>query len=326
MNMRKPFITLLSFGLFMCAVAVKAQQAATAVSAYTPPVVTISGDTTVVQNCGQVSTRPVVHLTARASQGSTPVRYVWTTQAGTIEGNGPTATWTLDGVAPGYYRANLEALSGSSNDHCQVFASTLVLVECPPAPECPQLTVSCPSPVEVGKPIEFVSTVKGAIGNSPLVYNWTVSAGTIIEGQGTSSIKVSTAGLEGESITASASLAGYDAASTRCSASCLFQVPIAQTCRKFDEYPEISRNEEKARLDNLGVALQNDPFATAYVIVHPAENGKPGDVDRRSRNVTDYLINSRGMDGKRIVVQIGSVRPDSMVEIWLCPRGVTPKP
>jgi hypothetical protein len=323
MNARKLFITVLSFVLLMCAVAVKAQEATTKVSAYTPPVVTISGDTTVVRNC-QVSTRPVVHLTAKATQGSTPVRYVWTTEAGTIEGNGATATWTLDGVAPGYYRANLEALSGSSNDHCQVFASTLVLVECPPAPECPQLSISGPSLVEVGKPVEFISTVNGTVGNSPLVYNCTVSAGTIIEGQGTSSIRVSTAGLEGQSITASASLAGYDASSARCSASFSIPIPITQACRKFDEYPEISRNEEKARLDNLGVALQNDPFATAYVIVHPAEHGKPGDVDKRSHNVTDYLINSRGMDAKRIVVQIGSVRPDSMVEIWLCPRGITP--
>ena len=101
-------------------------------------------------------------------------------------------------------------------------------------------------------------------------------------------------------------------------------MPVPQTCRKFDEYPEITRNEEKARLDNLGVALQNDPFATAYVTIHPAAKGKPGDVEKRSRNITDYLINSRGMDIKRIVFKTGSVRPTSVVEIWLCPRGITP--
>lgn len=325
MTVRKLFITVLLFVLLTTAAAVSAQQATTEVSGYTPPVVTISGDTTVVRNCGQVSTRPVVNLTARATQGTTPARYVWTTEAGRIEGNGPSAVWTLDGVSPGYYRASLQALSGSTNDECQVFASTLVLVECPPVPECPQVQIVCPSQVALGRPIVFDSIVTGTLGTSPLVYNWTVSGGTIIEGQGTSSIKVTSTGLEGQSITASASLAGYDASSTRCSASCSVQIPVAQTCRKFDEYPEISRNEEKARLDNLGVALQNDPFATAYVIVHPGEPGKPGDVEKRSRNVTDYLINSRGMDGKRIVVQVGPARPEPSVEIWLCPRGVTPR-
>lgn len=323
MTVRKLFITVLLF-LSLTSAAVVSGQQATTVSGYTPPVVTISGDTTVVRNCGQVSTRPVVNLTARATQGATPARYVWTTEAGRIEGNGPTAVWTLEGVAPGYYRASLEALSGSTNDHCQIFASTLILVECPPVPECPQLRIECPSQIELGQPVVFDSTVTGTLGPSPLIYNWTVSAGTIIEGQGTSSIKVSTAGLDGQSITASASLAGYDASSARCSASCSVQIPIAQTCRKFDEYPEISRNEEKARLDNLGVALQNDPFATAYVIVHPGEHSKPGDVEKRSRNVTDYLINSRGMDSRRVVVQIGQPRPTAVVEIWLCPRGTTP--
>jgi len=200
-----------------------------------------------------------------------------------------------------------------------------VRVECPPVPECPQLQIVCPTQIELGQPVVFDSLVNGTVGTSPLVYNWTVSGGTIIDGQGTSSIKVNASGLEGQTLMATASLAGYDASSARCSASCSTQVPIAQTCRKFDEYPEISRNEEKARLDNLGVALQNDPFATAYVIIHLGQHAKPGDIDKRSRNVTDYLINARGLDSKRIVVQVGSARPETVVEIWLCPRGTTPR-
>jgi hypothetical protein len=162
------------------------------------------------------------------------------------------------------------------------------------------------------------------LGTSSLVYNWTISGGSIIDGQGTKSITVDTAGLEGQSLMATAVLAGYDNSNSRCSASCSFSVPVPVTCRKFDEYPEITRNEEKARLDNLGVELQNDPFATAYVTIHPAEQGKPGDVEKRSGNITDYLINSRGLDSKRIVFKTGSVRPTSFVEIWLCPRGINP--
>jgi len=33
--------------------------------------------------------------------------------------------------------------------------------------------------------------------------------------------------------------------------------------RKFDEYSKIQRNDEKARLDNYGIELQNDPTSTA---------------------------------------------------------------
>jgi hypothetical protein len=309
--------------LLMPAMSVIAQQSRIEQTNYLPPVVTISPDTTVIRNC-EPGAQPVVRLTAR-TQGKNPVRYVWTTEAGRIEGDGPSATWTLDGVAPGFYHASLEAVSGIPNESCQVFASTLVRVECPPVPECPQLQVVCPTQIELGQPVVFDSLVSGTIGSSPLVYNWTVSGGTIIEGQGTSSIKVNASGLEGQTLMASASLAGYPASSNaRCSASCSTQIPVAATCRKFDEYPEISRNEEKARLDNLGVALQNDPFSTAYVIIHPAEHAKAGDIEKRSHNVTDYLINSRGLDSKRIVIQVGSTRPEAVVEIWLCPRGTTP--
>ena len=305
---------------------VNAQQVTTKVSAtYTTPVVTISGDTSVVRNCGSTTGPAVVHLTAKTLQGTAPTRYVWTTNAGRIEGNGATAIWTLDGVAPGYYSAGLQTIGGTAYDECQVLASTLVRVECPLVPECPRLQILCPSGVETGQRIVFDSLVNGSLGTSPLVYNWTISGGSIIDGQGTRSITVDAAGLEGQSVTATAVLAGYDTSNSRCSASCSVSVPVRQTCRKFDEYPEITRNEEKARLDNLGVELQNDPFATAYVTIHPAEKGKPGDVEKRSRNITDYLINSRGLDIKRIVFKTGSVRPTSVVEIWLCPRGITPQ-
>ena len=314
--------------LFLTLVAVgsaNAQQAPAQIAVYTPPVITISGDAAVIRNCGPTAGKSEVHLTAQTSRGTTPTRYVWTTEAGRIEGNGATAIWTLDGVAPGYYRASLQAYGGTTNDECQVFASTLLTVECPPVPECPRLQILCPSGLEVGQRLVFDSLVSGTLGTSPLVYNWTISGGSIIDGQGTRSISVDTAGLEGQSLTATAMLAGYDSSNGRCSASCAVSIPVRQTCRKFDEYPEITRNEEKARLDNLGVELQNDPFATAYVTIHPSEHGKPGAAEKRSHNIIDYLINSRGLDSKRIVVTTGSARPTSVVEIWLCPRGLTPR-
>lgn len=311
--------------MVVASASVKAQQPGKQVAVYTPPVLTISGDAPVIRNCGPVAGKPEVHLTAQTTRGTTPTRYVWTTDAGRIEGNGATATWTLDGVAPGYYRASLQAFGGTTNDECQVFASTIVSVECPPVPECPRLQILCPSGIEAGQRITFDSLVSGSLGTSPFVYNWTISGGSIIDGQGTRSITVDTAGFEGQSVTATAVLAGYDASNGGCSASCSVSIPVPQTCRKFDEYPDITRNDEKARLDNLSVELQNDPFATAYVTIHPGEHGKSGDIDKRSRNIIDYLINARGLDSKRIVIKTGSMRPTSSVEIWLCPRGVTPR-
>ncbi len=92
-------------------------------------------------------------------------------------------------------------------------------------------------------------------------------------------------------------------------------------CRKFDEFPNIARNDEKAGLDNYGIELQNDPTSTAYVIVYPGQRGRPGDVQQHATRVVDYLANSRGIDKRRIVVIIGPARDELMVELWVCPQG-----
>jgi hypothetical protein len=156
----------------------------------------------------------------------------------------------------------------------------------------------------------------------PPIYNWSVSAGTITEGQGTSSIRVDTTGLAGQTVKASLSMGGL---TMDCSGSCAVSIPIpGAKCRKFDEFPDISRNDEKARLDNYGVEIQNDPTTTAYVVVYPARSGKRGEVQRHSARIVDYLVNSRAIDARRIVTLVGGARDELMVELWSCPQGKTP--
>jgi hypothetical protein len=95
-------------------------------------------------------------------------------------------------------------------------------------------------------------------------------------------------------------------------------------CRKFDEFPDLARNDEKARLDNYAIELQNDPTSTAYVIVYPGQQGRPGDLQKHTSRIVDYLLNSRGVDARRIVTLVGPVRPDLLVDLWACPRGGKP--
>jgi len=66
-------------------------------------------------------------------------------------------------------------------------------------PPCPTVSVSCPADVDLGAPITFTASVNG---DANVTYNWSVSAGTISGGQGTSSITVNTDGLGGQTVTA----------------------------------------------------------------------------------------------------------------------------
>lgn len=289
---------------------------------YSPPTLSLAANPTNIQVCEDGGTPPVVNLDARAiSPGGYPIRYSWRASAGRIQGDGANVSWNLAGAAPGYHRAFVDIDTGSGDELCQAFSSVTVLVNrCPPpTPVCPTVNISCPDNPVLGQPLDFTANVTG--GSGPHIYNWTVSAGTIISGQGTNSIKVDTTGLAGASVQAQLSMGGYP---MDCSATCVVQFPVPIECRKFDEFPDIARNDEKARLDNFAIELQNDPTSTAYVIVYPGQYGRSADVQKHTTRVVDYLMNSRGIDSRRIVTLVGPTRSELIVELWSCPQGGKP--
>ena len=296
------------------------------VSAVSAPLsLSLTADTNTVLACADGGA-PQVRLTANAvSPGGYPIKYKWTTDAGTISGDGPVVTWNLAGLTPGYHKASLDIASTGSDGSCQAFSSVSVLVKPCVAvqPVCPAIEISCPTNVAIDQPLTFTSRYSGGIpANVTPVYNWTVSAGTIIAGQGTDTIKVDTAGLAGQTVRASLSMGGYN---LECSADCAITIPLPRPySKKFDEFPDISRNDEKARLDNFGIELQNDPTATAYVVVYPGRSSKRADIQHHSSRIVDYLVNSRGLDQNRIKTLVGPARDELFVELWITPQGATP--
>jgi hypothetical protein len=315
------FLPIALVGFFAFATVANAQKVQVETRGFTPPNLSLVAEPRVVTVC-EGSGAGVVHLNARVTSNY-PISYRWTSNAGRIEGDGANVTWDLSGLQPGYYRAYVDIDTGSGDDACQAFASTAVLVNrCPPAPPvCPNVGIECPDRVVVGEPLVFRSTVTGGTSTIRPTYNWIVTAGRITAGQGTDTITVDTAGLAGQSVTATLSMGGYN---LDCSATCTVNFPVPVECRKFDEYPSIAYNDEKARLDNYAIELQNDPTATAYVIVYPGVRGKPSDVQRHTTRIVDYLVNSRGINGPRIVTLVGPARDVLMVELWLCPQGAKP--
>jgi hypothetical protein len=290
-----------------------------------PLTLSLTSDANIVSACADGGA-PTVHLTAKAvSPGGYPIKYKWSTTAGVISGEGPMVTWNLAGLRPGYHKASLDIQSVGSDASCQAFSSVSVLVNpCKPLqPVCPAIEIECPTSVGIDQPLTFRSTATGG-GNpaSPPVYSWTVSAGTIIEGQGTNTIRVDTSGLAGQTVRASLSIGGY---TIECAADCAVSIPLPKiSTRKFDEFPDISRNDEKARLDNFAIELQNDPTATAYVVVYPGRSGKRGEVQHHASRIVEYLVHSRGLDQRRIVTLVGPVRDTLFVELWITPQGATP--
>ena len=289
-----------------------------------PLSLSLTSDANIVRACDN-SGAPQVQLTAKAvSPGGNPIKYKWTTSDGTIIGEGPVVTWNLAGLKPGYHKASLDIQSAGNDGTCQAFSSVTVLVNaCAEVrPVCPAIEISCPTYVATDQPLTFTSRYSGGVpANITPVYNWTVSAGTIIEGQGTDTIRVDTKGLAGQTVRAALSMGGYN---LECAADCAVSIPLPKmVSRRFDEFPDISRNDEKARLDNFGIELQNDPTSTGYVIVYPGRASKRAEVQDHFGRVVDYLVNSRGMDASRIKTIEGPKRDQLHVELWVTPQGAT---
>jgi hypothetical protein len=319
------YVAPIAMVVFLSSAHVFGQKTRVISTATAPLTLSLTSDANSVRACDNGGA-PQVQLTAKAvSPGGNPIKYRWTASEGTISGDGPVVTWSLAGLKPGYHKASLDIQSDATDGSCQAFSSVNVLVNaCATVqPVCPAIEIACPTNVALGQPVTFTSHLSGGIpANTSAVYNWTVSAGTIISGQGTDTIKVDTTNLGGQSVTATLSVGGYN---LDCAASCSIVTPLpAPTNRKFDEFPDISRNDEKARLDNYMIELQNDPGATAYVIVYPGRTGKHGIVQQHAARIVDYLVNSRGLDKSRITTLVGPTRDQLNVELWVAPAGATP--
>ena len=300
-----------------------------------PPTVNLSADSSRVvlaADCsgGQIAdttcspTGTSVRLSANATDpdGDT-LLYTYSTTGGRIVGEGPTATLDLSGAQPGTYTVTVEVDDGCG---CVAFSSTSVTVEncpCVNAPiACPTVSVSCPDDVSAGSPITFTASVNGGDTNVTPTYNWTVSAGTISGGQGTSSITVDTTGLGNQTVTATVDVGGFDRTCSA-SSSCSTTVRAQILATKFDEYGNIRFNDEKARLDNYAIQLQNDPTARGQIIAYGGRVGRAGEAQARADRAKNYLVNERGISADRIDAIDGGFREELTVELWIVPSGAT---
>ena len=194
----------------------------------------------------------------------------------------------------------------------------------PTPSECPVVRVSCPDAVGEGDPATYTADVSGGDAGVTPTFNWTVSAGTISSGQGTTSITVDTAGTGGQTITATVDVGGY---ARECGTSSSCTISVAKKgppAVKFGEYatPDLSAN--KAQLDKWIDALQRDPTAQGYLIAYGGRTSRPDDAQRAADNATDYTMNVRKLDGARTLSGVGGYREQPTVELWIAPAGGAP--
>jgi hypothetical protein len=194
-----------------------------------------------------------------------------------------------------------------------------------PNNHCPTINISCPDLVSSGQPITFTADISGISPAAKLSYKWTVSPGTITEGQGSNSIKVDTDGLSGVVVTANLEVEGFD---SRCSsankATNSTTVMVSHPPRLFDQYGDIAFNDEKARLDNFAIQLQKDPGAQGYIIAYGGRVTFVDEAIERAERARNYLTSNYNVVNERIVMLDGGYREDLTIELFIIPTGRTP--
>src|SRR6185369_3728901 len=189
----------------------------------------------------------------------------------------------------------------------------------PPLPKSPcpfPVNISAPKQVNEGEIITYTADVAYG-GNAALRYNWKVtpSSAKIISGLGSPTLNVDSTGLGGQRITATltADDGSSDPACIQSAQAVSVITPLEKkiiVAREFDECNSCSLDDQKARLDNLAVELQNDPSTRAYILAYGGRMSPYGQVEKLMSRSRDYLITQRGIDASRIVVVNGGFREE----------------
>ena len=200
----------------------------------------------------------------------------------------------------------------------------------PPLPKSPcpfPVNISAPQQVSEGEIITYSADVPYT-GTADLNYKWKVtpSSARIISGLGSPTLNVDSTGLGGQRITAT--LVADDGSSDPACAQSAQAVSVVTPREKkvivsqeFDECNSCSLDDQKARLDNLAVEMQNDPSTRAYIIAYGGRMSPVNKVEKLMSRAREYLVTQRGIDDSRVVTVNGGFREEDSVELWIVPSG-----
>ena len=93
----------------------------------------------------------------------------------------------------------------------------------------------------------------------------------------------------------------------------------------FDEYGELSFNQEKPRLDNFASYLKkNEPTLLGYIIIYRARGMRSVDAEFRAKRAKNYMARVHSIENKRIVTIMGGCREHLEILLYAIPNSMKP--
>lgn len=186
---------------------------------------------------------------------------------------------------------------------------------------CPSISVTGPSLVTQPDATMFFSvTVGNEEKNYNVKYKWTVDKGKIINGQGTTTIQVSTEGLSDVSLTATFDIEGLpkDCINTDSETGVIAQRAINEV---HEYYPKLQINDELTRLDVFLATIDSrGKDLEGFMVFYIDEKNLPV-LKKRIKLITKYL-DRRNFPKSRITFAIiTDNKTKDYTYLWIMPPG-----
>ena len=190
--------------------------------------------------------------------------------------------------------------------------------DCDTLPQCPTISITGPAGItQPGDKFVFTGTVEGDVPTN-VSFQWEVSGGRIVEGQGTLRMSAYADWKQGgANVTATLNVLGLPSgcpksASESGGAMCMCQSVL------LDEFGKLASGAIKKKLDVLFAELDKNPNDQGYIILYGTEK----EMNSRERLILDS-IKFRSFDRPRITIARGGAHPAGTIytKLYRVPPG-----
>lgn len=252
------------------------------------------------------------------------VKYFWTISGGQIvEGQGTNILKAIQ--KPDDFGKTLTAtveIKGLPQGCLNIASASGEIIDPPP---CPAISVTGPNSLTpIGDSMTFTANL--GYDSYKFSFEWTVSAGTITKGQGTSTITVATnSDVAGQTITASVKISGLVEG---CKNKAIQSGEVEQQLPRcilprIDEYGKLSWRDERIRLETVANELVNDNKKMAYFIVNTNEKRYSQMLKIREAKIRKYLFEKHKISKERIRLVYGG-KGNYRTTVWITPIDAVP--
>jgi hypothetical protein len=195
------------------------------------------------------------------------------------------------------------------------------------AQNCPTISLSSPYEVNQGEMAVFTANVKDVKAGVNLTYNWMISSGTIVQGQGTSGISVNTKCLGGQTVTATVEIGGLskDCSNTSSSTTSITGSPAETQLHSKGQYTTLKAFTDEA--NKFAADISSPTFIplvpTAFIYLYPGKEATSGATLKTMTTALISALKKKGINPNMYKIITAGKRVQTSYEMWVVPECAT---